>query len=129
MYRDNEAEQLVATVKKVVETLNKLRAELMRSIISGEASSILEKQSKIIEGVAVIKDDDLLFNLAKKLHLLATFSQALYNQYKHIHSRRLYSRVNYIDRHLVEIIFYLQSYIGEKDSSLKSRNTVIRRLV
>ncbi len=92
-------------LRKVIDSISRLRRELIAHLMSASADKVLEEASTEIEALALTTTMfyDELMGISRRLKLLATLAQALQNQWKHIHSRRVLGRANYLDQHLSEV--------------------------
>ncbi len=92
-------------LRKVIDSISRLRRELVAHLMSASADKVLEEASLEIESLALTTTMfyDELMGISRRLKLLATLAQALQNQWKHIHSKRILGRANYLDQHLSEV--------------------------
>ncbi len=92
-------------LRKVIDSISRLRRELIAHLMSASVDKVLEEASVEIEALALTTTMfyDELMGISRRLKLLATLAQALQNQWKHIHSRRVLGRANYLDQHLSEV--------------------------
>ena len=120
------------SLESVISKLEELRKNLTSHIVEGNAASILEDLSTRLSLLALeytgYAED--LNGLARRLKLLSTFAQALHNQWKHIHSRRVFGRIIYLDEHLSTVIFELKSIAEEtRAKKIIRRIEVVKRVV
>ncbi len=125
-------EPLANSLKNIISRLEELRKNLTSHIMEGDAASILEELSTKLSVIAL--DNSMyaedLNGLARRLKLLSTLAHALHNQWRHIHSKRVFGRVNYLDEHLRNVVMELESIL--EDIRVKKtirRIEVVRRIV
>ena len=119
-------------LEAIITRLEELRKSLVSHIVEGDASSILDELSSKLSILALeyTSYTEELIGLARRLKLLSTLAQALHNQWKHIHSRRVFGRVNYLDEHLGMVIFELRNIVEEvKSKKVIRRIDIIKRIV
>ncbi len=120
------------SLESVISKLEELRKNLTSHIVGGDAASILEDLSTRLSLLALEYTSyaEDLNGLARRLKLLSTFAQALHNQWKHIHSRRVFGRINYLDEHLSTVIFELKNIVEEaRTKKIIRRIGVVKRIV
>ena len=125
-------ESIVNSLKNIISRLEELRRNLTSHIMEGDAANILEELSIRLSAIALdnsIYAEDLN-GLARRLKLLSTLAHALHNQWRHIHSKRVFGRVNYLDEHLRNVIVELEDIL--EDIRVKKtirRIEVVKRIV
>ncbi len=120
------------SLESVISRLEELRRSLTSHIIEGDAARILEDLSTRLSLLALVYTDytEDLNGLARRLRLLSTFAQALHNQWRHIHSKRVFGRINYLDEHINSVIFELRNMVEEmRTKKVIRRIEVVRRIV
>lgn len=124
--------QRADTLESIISRLEELRKNLTNHVIEGDAAKILEDLSTRLLALALEYSNyaEDLNGLARRLKLLSTFAQALHNQWKHIHSRRVFGRINYLDEHISTVILELENIIEElRVKKTIRRIEVVRRIV
>ncbi len=120
------------TLESIISRLEELRKNLTNHIIEGDAAKILEDISTKLSLLALEYTSyaEDLNGLARRLKLLSTFAQALHNQWKHVHSRRVFGRINYLDEHISTVILELKNIVEEvRTKKIIRRIEVVRRIV